>query len=168
MTYVARMNKKEIKKEIKQKQKQLEELRKIVSNLEEQLNKMSRWKPTINEPFYFCSSAGNIYREVYYNHNDLIKIGNYFKTEKEARFEVERLKVIAELKEFTFKPDWKDMTQDKYAIVYNQFQNQVEWRCNNNCIQRNDMHFETREDIEEAIQQVGEDRIKKYLFGVEE
>lgn len=164
------MNKKEIKNKIKETKKQIENLQKTVNNLEEQLNKTdSRWKPEWNENYYYIQPNGTtaFTNNLSDTDQDIIAIGNCFKTKEEAEFEVERLKVVAELKEFAFEPDWKIRGyRDKYVLAYNHYSEELVY-CTDTWRQRDNIYFETEADVENAIKQVGEDRILKFLFGVE-
>lgn len=166
------MNKKEIKNKIKEAKEQIKDLQETVNNLEEQLNKLeSRWKPEENERYYYIAPDGEVIRS--YNDKSTscrnrISIGNCFKIEKEAEFEVERLKVIAELKDFSFEPDWKIRGyRDKYVLAYNHYSEEIVY-CTDTWRQRDNIYFETEADVKNAIEQVGEDRILKFLFGVRE
>lgn len=161
------MNKKEIKNKIKEAKEQITELQKTVNNLEEQLNKADgRWKPEWSKNYYFIQPNGTtaFTNNLSDTDQDIIAIGNCFKTREEAEFEVDRLKVLAELKEFAFEPDWKDGKQDKYALAYNHVNEEVDY-CLSIYLQKDEIYFETREDVKNAIERVGKYRIKKYLFG---
>ena len=163
------MNKKEIKNKIKEAKEQIKDLQKTVNNLEEQLNKSEgRWKPEWNEHYYYIQPNGVT---VFTNNlsdvdQSIVAIGNCFKTKEEAEFEVDRLKVLAELKEFAFEPDWKDGKQDKYALAYNHVTDEVDY-CIAINMQRYNIYFETKEDVKNAIERVGKYRIMKFLFEVE-
>ena len=90
--------------------------------------------------------------------------GNYFETRKEAEFEVKRLKVITELKEWATPVndfDWDDESVRKYfislefdKIMINSF----------SIYQVSDLVFASREAVKKAIETVGENRIIKYYF----
>ena len=136
--------------------------------------KSKAWKPVFKE-LYYC------------NYNDLTEcycwtdavvdinrysIGNCFKTEKEAQNAVERLKIRAELQryadEHNDKPiDWKNRNTAKWYIYFNYWNKTVGCDCVTmvrDCFQ---IYFSSEEVTRAAVQAVGEERIKKYLFGVE-
>lgn len=107
-------------------------------------------------------SDGIIYTEeqIDLNHKE---IGNFFKTKEDAEDAVEKLRTEESLREFS-RPfingednyhiilvDGEAVHPDIWTIVQNQ----------------GTIYFESKEKIEEAIQAVGEERIKKYIFGVE-
>lgn len=166
-----KMNKKEeILEKINEANEQITELQKTIDNLEEQLNKDSKW-PKEDDLYYYISGCGSINRAFFEKteyHIAKIEIGNCFKTKEEAEFALERLKVRAELKEFGFKPtDWyKDTTESKYSIYYDNCSQQlaIDYIL---FMQDDVIYFKSRDIAKKAIEQVGEDRIKKYLFGKE-
>lgn len=155
------------RKFIEEQEEEIRKLEKLKRALEE---KGDRWIPKIGDTYYYVSGTGYVYEtqnnEGVYDLN-LIRIGNCFKTEKEAEFEVERLKVITGLKEFAFEPDWEDNNQDKYVLAYNHMRKEIDYDVAHWVVQSNNIYFETGADVENAIKQVGEDRILKFLFGVE-
>lgn len=93
----------------------------------------------------------------------LKSIGNVFETEGEAEFAVEKLKVEAELRKFSQHPNvgavkWFIVCGDS-GNVYTSYTNQE--------IFQGSIYFESAEKIRQALESVGEERIKKYIFGVE-
>lgn len=163
-----KMNKKEeILEKIDEAKEQITELQKTVDNLEEQLNKDSKW-PKEGDIYYYISDYGTIRRAICTNCiSDIvaIKMGNCFKTKEESEFALEKMIVRAELKEFGFKPNWEDLETSKYYIFYDNSAKQL-------CVERiqfmqdDIIYFDSLDTVEKAIKKVGEDRIKKYIFGV--
>lgn len=114
-----------------------------------------------------------------YGHKDvrsnmLYSIGNYFKTKKDAEFELERLKVIKELK------DWStdNNSTDAYLLVpevmvshdYRSYEYRVEVVHSDHIGYINltySICFDSRETAEDAIRAIGEERILKYYFKIE-
>lgn len=99
-------------------------------------------------------------------------IGNVFLTEEDAEFARERLKVIAELKkyakEFSYE-EWRSANTQKYYLYYNWTNDEVNTDYNYLLSYGNQLLlFESGEKAQEAIDAVGEERIKKYCFGVKE
>lgn len=122
--------------------------------------------------YWFIGSAGEIRYAVYINDffdEKRQEIGNMFLKKKEAKFAVERLKVIVELKKYAKEfsdEEWKNMIpkhyfnfdyEDHVIIIGSTFR-----------LKRNDIYFESGEKAQEAIKAVGEDRVKKYYLGVKE
>lgn len=96
-------------------------------------------------------------------------IGNIFLTEEDTEFAVEHLKVTSELKkyakEFSYE-EWMSSNTQKYYLYYNWPNNEVNTDYNYFSTYGNQLLFESGEKAQEAINAVGEERIKKYYFGV--
>lgn len=92
-----------------------------------------------------------------------------FKTQEEAEFEAERLKVLRELEKMgrAFKP-----YEDNYSVSlgYNlQNQENLGISCTGATeFLYGNYYFDSTEEAKKAIDKIGEDRIKKYLFGIDE
>ena len=96
---------------------------------------------------------------------DRYRIGNIFKTEEQAEFAVEKLKVEAELRKFSrpFKED-----EYNYFIQIHPSHNNIVTESDDYYQTQGTIYFESTTIANEAIDTVGEERIKKYIFGVEE
>lgn len=136
-------------------------------------NKIKVWEPSLGDLYYYINSNGDI-KFSYYNTRSIDKrcIGNFFKTDEEAEHMVEKLKVIKELRDFALEHndeeiDWVDNEQDKWEISYKD--SNVEPICNNYYrAQTFNIYFTSLEIAQEAIKTIGEDRIKKYYFDIED
>ena len=127
----------------------------------------SVWELIDGDSYYYISDNGLIYgvKWSFYNtHNDRLSIGNVFRNEEEAKHEVERRKVIAELKRFS--RNFKKCAYN-YCIKYDVV-NKVLSVYNNYYYATGELVFATKKDAENAIKLVGEERILKYYLGVEE
>lgn len=128
------------------------------------------WKPDVEEEFYTLFGDGSIYKLTWLNIADRVKryeIGNCFKTEEEAKFALERLKIITELKRFAIEYNegeinWNDNKQYKYILCFDHDENCVKWVQ----YQHAHIYFTSREIAEQAIKEIGEERLKKYYFEV--
>lgn len=129
------------------------------------------WDLTEEDKYYYIDLYGDIYSTFYDRDEDvdIIKCGNAFLTEKEARFEVERRKCEAVL----LKYGTRDMRSfedydDKYYIMYDNTGKNVDVSC---CTFRQNqgvIYFKTIELAQKAIDEVTEDRLKRYVFNVKE
>lgn len=136
-------------------------------------NKIKVWEPSLGDLYYYINSNGDI-KFSYYNTRSIDKrcIGNFFKTDEEADHTMEKLKVIRELQDFALEHnneeiDWYDKEQDKWEISYKD--SNVEPICNNYYrAQAFNIYFASKEIAQEAIKTIGEDRIKKYYFDIED
>lgn len=99
---------------------------------------------------------------------DRLAIGNVFHTREEAEFEVERLKVIHELKMYAEPRDIKlDGIKEYFFIAYNFNDDDIDlafsrWG------KSSAIYFSSEDRAWKAIKAVGEDRVKKYYLCVEE
>lgn len=138
-------------------------------------NKIKVWKPSLGDLYYYINSNGDI-KLSYYNTRSIDKrcIGNFFKTDDEADHMVEKLKVIKELQDFAIENrdeeiDWYDKEQDKWAICYDIEDKEIAYESGKKIksVPFN-VYFATEQDCERAIKTIGEDRIKKYYFDIED
>lgn len=151
-----------------------DEREQLLALIEKANKKPKRLKPNKDNIYWFVNSCGGtMYNSCYSPQTDLERydLNNCFATKEEAEFEAEKRKVVAELEIFAIenndKIDWLDDNQCKYFLYYDYTADtfEVDW-----CWHRNqgDIYFSSEELCKQAIEKVGADRIKKYLFEVEE
>ena len=136
------------------------------------------WEPKRGERYFIVNSIGytkEIYPYVADGTDELhIKFGNCFQTEEQAEFMLEKLKVIHELEKFAYENndeeiDWDNKDQSKYSLVFG-YNHQVV-QINTWSVIREipfNVYFTSEEIGRKAIETIGEERIKKYFFGVNE
>lgn len=138
------------------------------------------WKPEVGESYFAVESSEcadnrivNYCVDSEYDKFN-IAIGNCFKTHEEAEFAVEKLRVIAEMKRYItehdeMELDWENCEQEKHYILYYHDTGTIETDYNI-CtrIVDNSLYASSSEVLEGMINEIGEDRIKKYYFGVGE
>lgn len=142
------------------------------------LNVKPRWIPAFGEKYYYITSYKGIYSSEYSGSSALCynrwETDNVFKTEEEAKFRLEQINVYNELKLFSENNcsiiDWKNSkteNRNKFYLWYNYEQNEL--HIGSSSVSRNigQIYFSNYDLAEKALIEVGEDRIKKYLFGVE-
>ena len=154
--------------------KELEEAKRKIADIEKKIEEKKtetgRWKPRKADNYWFISGDAQVTKDLWTNHfidSMRYKIGNCYKTESEANFAIEKLKVIAELKEYEEPKSrawdgiishyfiYYDYNREKIAISYNDYY-------------KGGIYFESEEKAKQAIDAIGEDRIKKYYLEVEE
>ena len=129
----------------------------------------------MNEIYYSIRPNGNIVSSVeentFYDDN-CWKFGNYYNTIKEAEFAKQKQLVMKKLREYaleynTKEIDWSNFKQAKWFIKYDMGNQKLynDWVCNTQNM--NQVYFSSAEIAENAIKEIGEDRIKKYLFEIE-
>lgn len=139
--------------------------------------KKKMWEPKIKENYYLIVHTGRIgcYS---YDDDDTDKrfqsIGNCFQTEEQAEFMVEKLKIIHELKTFAVENNeeeinWNDDGQKKFFLYYSYSANQV---LVNYVISMKEnpfnVYFTSESIAEKSVEAIGEERLIKYYFEVEE
>ena len=141
-------------------------------------NKESKvWKPEKDGHYCYYNDTGHVYESCYDGDStdkNRLEFGNCFKTKEEAEHMVEKLKVINELKKFALENneaeiDWNNLSQKKYVIIYDPENQNVDVYCywRTQYIPFN-IHFTSEKIAQKAIETIGEDRIRKYYFDVEE
>lgn len=137
----------------------------------EEVQEEKEW-PQDEDVYYFIDCDGDVIDSIFYAEDlfckNILSIGNCFKTKEEAEFELERLKIIAEMKKFAEPEDRKwDGITEHWCVFYDS---------NNDSIQLlgktefkyDGIYFETGEKARECVKTVGEDRVKKYYLRVKE
>lgn len=144
----------------------LKYIRDEYGNEEEYVNPEPKIKE--GDVYWAIDGRGHLYDNQWENDlfdGDVFEIGNVFKTEAEAKFMVEKLKVIQELKQLArpFKPD-----ASNWLIQYdNELDFFVLKPYKETVVSYGDFYFDDNEEAHKAISKIGEGRIKKYLFGVD-
>lgn len=130
------------------------------------------WDLKEEDMYYYINLYGEIDSTFYDCEEDvdIIKCGNAFLTREEAEHEVERRKCEAILLKYGTRDMMSlgDGNKSKYCIYLNNFLNKIVVS-DNYCIQsQGSIYFESKELAQKAIEEVGEERLKKYVFNVKE
>lgn len=149
--------------------KQLEEIKAKIEELygsEEETD--NRWKPKMGEDYWWVDADGEVYRDEWGDtefENNLFNHTDIFPTEKQAEFDSECKRIRRELMKCgkNFVPN-----QYNWAIHYNYRDKAIGYWVSTLCFHPFDIYFESEEMAKKAVKEVGEDRIKKYLFGVKQ
>lgn len=163
------MNKQEIKDKISEMENELVKLKEEINKQEEPKR---RWKPAFREKYYCINSSGLKIGCAWVKEIDDYRryaIGNIYRTEEEAKFAVEQLKVIAELKEYADDDKKWNCSNAHWCINYEADNGHIEVGCyhDTKTISFN-IYFSSPEQTQKAINAIGEERLKKYYFCVEE
>lgn len=155
-----------LKEEIKALKEQIYASEVLLSKLEE-LAKEGQEFPQVGDTYWRIDDIGsvdnNFYNDYYGDHHRQA-IGNFFKTEEQAEFAVEKLKVEAGLREFSRPFEYGENCTEFY---YDHEFGGIKFCTLTASQTQGAIYFESREKAEEAIDTVGEERIKKYIFEVE-
>lgn len=156
----------DLKKIIEDNWEDIQEL--IIKKAEAEQKPKTIWDLKIEdcEKYYCIDSDGAIVQHMFNESFDEVnrEIGNAFLTREEAEFEKERRKIEAILRKYSrpFKSG-----EDNWYIEYNYDSNKIYCYCNwDSSIGVS--FFESREIAQQVIDEIGEDRLKKYWFKVDE
>ncbi len=147
-------------------QEELQALKERIAELEE-LAKEEQEFPRGGDEYWFMSDSGfigNSFYSNYYIDNDRLEIGNFFKDGEQAEFAVEKLKVEAELRKYS-KPF--ECGKVNHCLLYDTDSDYLEFDIRNYYMAQGAIYFESAEKVRQAVSEIGEERIKKYIFGVE-
>ena len=124
-----------------------------------------RWKPENGEMYRFIDDSENV-AALHWSGDQFdlrhFDVGNMFKMNDDAAFAIERLKVLAQMRE------WAGNWNDPYRILYIDGRVEPETVFVGRCISYGEIRFATEADAKNCIKAVGEDRLKKYYFGIPE
>lgn len=162
------MNKQELQNEINKTKECLANMEKMLAECE-----YERWKPSLNEE-YFAVSYDGVNRCINIDEDSLdmrYDFYNCFQTREQAEAEAEKILVRRMLEDIArrlnkgIEINWKNEYQFKYGIYLRTTKDEIDWiRTINTKIQGViyclDLNF-----YNVAIQEIGEERLKKYLRG---
>ena len=148
-------------------QEELKALKERIAELEEQVKEEQEF-PQDGDGYWYIDDYGYILNEKWDGpdfEEFRLEIGNVFKTKEQAEFAVEKLKVEAELRKFSRPFEYGENCTEFYydhefgGIMF----------CTLTASQtQGAIYFESKKVAQQAIKSVGEERIKKYIFGVED
>lgn len=145
-------------------------LLKLVEKANTQPSKI--WKPSSCETYYTLSSDGEFDQWDWDDDTtdrDRLAIGNCFKTKEGAVFVRERLKVIHELKVAANGFNPLKERADGFILGYDlTFKKVKPVDTHGSGYVFDEIQFQTESQAENAIKQIGEGRLKKYYFCIED
>lgn len=128
-------------------------------------------KPRQSEEYFCISNDGAVIQSIWTNdHLDEARweLGNVFFTEEEAEFAREKRKVEVELERYAKEHNSKKINRiDNCHIVMNTGTKEIDISSYWVLQTAGATCFSNREIANDAIEEVGKDRILKYIFGVE-
>lgn len=142
-----------------------EEFEQRIKQLEDKYKEDKEW-PKNGDRYWCINKRGKVETYIYRNDESdtqMFEFGNVFKNEEETEFEIERLKVLRELKRMGSPFDFAFLNWCIYLDVNGNVGHYCEME---GCFVYGDYYFRSEEEVKEAIKKIGEDRIKKYLFRV--
>ena len=157
-------------------QKEIEKARAHLANMEKTLKQLEyeRWKPEKHETYYFASSLGEV-EETWRSNINFIpdkkryNAYNCFKTKEQAKQESEKILVRRMLEDIAKrlnkgkKIDWGNLSQSKYFIYLNNEDNELGYNDSGLYKFQGVVYCLDTWFLDVAIQEIGEERLKKYL-----
>ena len=145
----------------------IEEMEKELAELKSKVKEGPKF-PEYGDTYWCIDASGIVYANEFEGiqaDRNILEIGNVFKTAEGAEFAVEKLKVEAELREFSRPFEYGENCTEFY---YDHDFGRIMFCTLTASQTQGAIYFESREKAQQAVYTVGEDHIKKYLFGVEE
>ncbi len=132
----------------------------------------SVWDLKEEDKYYYINCYGEI-DSTFYDRDedvDIIKCGNAFLTREEAEHEVERRKCEAILLKYGTRDfiSLGNINVSKYYIYYDNYINALTIQFRSRLNYQGTIYFKSEELAQKAIDECGEDRLKKYVFNVKE
>lgn len=163
------MNKQEILEEINKTKEHLANMEKILAECE-----YERWKPKTGETYYSISETGSIIEACDWLGTIAKTRGdfyNIFQTREQAEAEAEKILVRRQLEDIARrlnkgeKIDWNDYNQFKFSLYYNYERNILDFTMDCKYRKQGAVYCLNNDFLDVAIQEIGEERLKKYLRG---
>ena len=132
------------------------------------------WELKVRDIYFYINSDGAIVSSIWVSdiyHKNRRAAGNCFLTREEAEFELERRKVETELLKYGGTRDMMSLGGSeipKHCICYNHVTGRLTTNWYGICNLQGLILFETEELAKKAMEEIGEERLKKYIFNVEE
>lgn len=151
-------------------QEELKTLKERIAELEEREKKEGEF-PQLGDEYWYIDEFGTVcsYEVDYYFTERVIKdmkdIGNIYRNKEQAEFAVEKLKVEAELRKFSRPFEYGKFN---YYFFFDIDGNSIITDFTSYCPPQGAIYFESEEKAQEAVSAVGKERIKKYIFGMED
>ena len=168
------MNKQELQNEINKTKEHLANMEKMLAECE-----YERWKPKDGEKYWYVTNSNQISQidftseRSYKREDDYQRCLTYncFQTREQAEAEAEKILVRRQLEDIARrlnkgeKIDWKNSTQYKYSFYLDDKINKIDWCRECRCTVQGSVYCLDINFYNVAIQEIGEERLKKYLRG---
>ena len=148
-------------------QMEINSLKQRIAELEQQAKREQDF-PQYGDTYWCINAYGGVSKETWDGYDiekDMLVIGNGFRTEREAEFAVEKLKVEAELRKFSRPFEYGKFN---YYLFFDIDGDSFRTDFTSYCPPQGTIYFESEEKAQEAVSAVGKERIKKYIFGMED
>lgn len=148
-------------------QDEIKALKQRIAELEEQVDEEQAF-PKYKDFYWGVNAKGKVFCDTWEGfkfEKDMLSIGNVYQTENEAVLAVEKLKVEAELRKFSRPFECGEINQ---YIFLDTDSDRIDVENRYYFPTQGTIYFESAEKVQQALKSVGRERIKKYIFGVED
>lgn len=151
-------------------QDEIKALKERIAELEEQVKEEQEF-PKRGDEYWYTDEYGTVcsyQSDEFFNKviiEDMKAVNNIFRTKEQAEFAVEKLKVETELRKYS-KP--YEHGGFNYYLFFDIENDCLDTHFTGYCPPQGVIYFESEEKAQQAIKSVGKERIKKYIFGMED
>ena len=148
-------------------QEELKALKERIAELEEQVEQEKEF-PQVEDDYWYVNGDAETMLAVWYGDDydkGRLSIDNVFKTRNQVDFVAEKLRVEAELRKFSRPFEYGKFN---YCLLFDIDGNNFRTDVTSYCPSQGAIYFESEEKAQEAVSTIGEERVKKYIFGVED
>lgn len=127
-------------------------------------------KPQYGDTVYYINYIGRIRKRTWINDEDdldMWELGNIFFTEESAEFAREKRKVEVELERYAKEHNGPIRSDSFYLLYNNEDGGKLDYDVWSVCKPQGGVQFASKQLVFDAIEEIGKDRILKYIFGVE-
>lgn len=127
------------------------------------------WDLIKGDTYYFIETNGGVYSCYWLvDANDLCRreFGNVFLTKEEAEFELERKRCESIMLKYGRRIFKHNMSN--FGIFYNHLYKKFQFHRYEYSQNQGVIYFDTKELAKKAMNEIGEERLKKYIFRAEE
>lgn len=167
--------------EIEKLKEKQEELKRELEKLGTQINELEekeitksgkRWRGAKDRFYWYIESDCEVYGE-YEKDDDYdnarYEIGNYFRTEEEAKDAAEKIKIYTQLKDLALRLnhgrefDWENSEQEKYYIYYRHKTTKLDYSSSWCCQNMGQIYCLDSNFFDIAKREIGEENLKKII-----
>ena len=131
----------------------------------------SVWNLKEGDTYYSIYGNGNVSSEKKWfddeYENNYREIGNVFLTEEEAKYDIERRKIEMEMLKLGGRRK-AEQGKANWYLEYRPMSGGIEALWSSYEMDQGVIYFESEEKAKKAVETIGKERIKKYIFGVDE
>lgn len=162
-------------------QREIDKLRK---ELNEKLDKLEAkvegeqkgiWKPKVNDEYWYIDDYGFVNKSQWTIHPVDIKyyeFNNIYSAKETAEKQANYLRYTNLLRKYVEEHseplDWVNESQDKYYLVYNHIDDEFVIFTHQYLHGQGTIYASSEQVLKDAIEFVGEENIKKYIFGAKD